>query len=211
MRSNDWKGLEHNRMIEGNVVEAYLQLIAIRARRDSADGNPPVLVLSSYFFQLWKEDKMQVLNRWNQSIDFSKLHYVICPAYTASDFQSESGHWGLIVVNVTERCITLYDSLAITPKQHMDMIQEYMEEAARYRSNQQHASHLTPWSQLIYPITQIPRQTDSTSCGVFICAMADCIVTNEELNCFEQRDIPQVRAAMLGILRSIYGSEYPDN
>mmetsp|Transcript_2726 Transcript_2726/g.9145 ORF Transcript_2726/g.9145 Transcript_2726/m.9145 type:complete len:82 (-) Transcript_2726:449-694(-) len=58
MRSNDWKGLEHNRMIEGNVVEAYLQLIAIRARRDSADGNPPVLVLSSYFFQLWKEDKV---------------------------------------------------------------------------------------------------------------------------------------------------------
>ncbi|EKX52229.1 hypothetical protein GUITHDRAFT_150727, partial [Guillardia theta CCMP2712] len=81
----------------------------------------------------------------------------------------------------------------------MDMIQEYMEEAASYRSNQQDTSHLTPWSHLLKAPWQIPRQTDSTSCGVFICAMADCIVTNEELNCFEQR-----------VLRSIYGSQYPD-
>lgn len=58
IRSNDWKGLEHNRMIEGNVVEAYLQLIAIRARCDSADRNPPVMVLSSYFFQMWRQDKV---------------------------------------------------------------------------------------------------------------------------------------------------------
>jgi len=107
-----------------------------------------------------------------------------------------------------------------------DNMIEYMEEVACNRSNKQYASLNTAWSQLIYPITQassiliatgpdlndplqIPRQTDSTSCGIFICAIADCIIANAELNCFQQRDIPQIRAAMLGILSSIYGNQCP--
>ena len=64
MRSNDWKGLEHNRMIEGNVVEAYLQLIAIRARSVSTDRSPPVMVMSSYFFQMWRQDKVRTWIRF---------------------------------------------------------------------------------------------------------------------------------------------------
>ena len=43
---------------------------------------------------------------------------------------------------------------------------------------------------------KIPRQTNSTDCGVFICQYAECIALDMELMDFRQQQIPDIRNQM---------------
>ncbi|EKX31203.1 hypothetical protein GUITHDRAFT_152037 [Guillardia theta CCMP2712] len=109
-------------------------------------------------------------------------------------------HWSLMVVEPRTKVIRLYDPRHDTPSAYMEIVADFL----RYQWQQEGLDGGEVWQQEYMTSNQIPRQTDTSSCGIFLCGIADCLSGNMAVNSFGQRDIDEIRQAMERLLRHVY-------
>jgi len=158
------------------VIEHCLDLI-----QRKADKIPKkVLIFSSHFFNVLASDTnvfdydrvIGCTKAKNMRADCPNLftyHVLIIPV------NHQNSHWFLVKVDFVERTIRVYDSLVSTDaEQYLDWTRRYLREEAI------HATHCTleelwseGWDVGVEP--NVPRQDNSTDCGLFMLSFAECI------------------------------------
>lgn len=136
--------------------------------------------LNTYFFTLLTKDRFQGpieyadVKRWNQEINiFKEVDRMFIPIC------KHGNHWVLVEVNMDGRRIAYYDSLNGSGQEICEAIQEYLllAEADLAGINCQRPEsggnlRLPPWQVESQSPRWLPKQTNSTDCGVFLCFYA---------------------------------------
>ena len=107
--------------------------------------------------------------------------------------EKDPNHWQLILVEPNKGLISGFCSLNCDMSPSLDRVQEFLkQEAMESRSDQEE------WSNHHYRVNwettqrDCPRQFDSSSCGLFILAMAEAISGNQSF-LHRQEDVPYLR------------------
>ncbi|EKX44342.1 hypothetical protein GUITHDRAFT_153030 [Guillardia theta CCMP2712] len=184
-------------------------------QRDRGQGN--IFIITTFFFtrlrlchELGKANDeitegYNALRRWFPAGTWSDHERIFIPVNTGhlnkdSKGQIEGVHWSLMVVEPFTKMIRLYDPRHDTPSTYMQIVADFL----RYEWKQQGFQGGETWQQEYVPSNKIPKQTDSVSCGIFLCAIADCLSGNMEVNSFGQGDIDEIRKAIETLLRNVY-------
>ncbi|EKX54489.1 hypothetical protein GUITHDRAFT_132208 [Guillardia theta CCMP2712] len=130
-------------------------------------------------------------------------------------------HWGLVTIDlrsIGHVAVTLYDSMKLVHKECTKDIACFVEMEWQRQLNEAQSTGnqlLEAWMQdklrvkwqHVYSFTSdlVPRQTDGSSCGVFVCAIADCIASGRNpATSFCQKDIPDIRMRIGNLLSEVY-------
>ena len=115
---------------------------------------------------------------WHKSVNFLNKRLLIFPVH-----QEELAHWCLVIADVTAKQLICFDSLVKDNHDCLKVLAEYLEE----RSGQ----HFSFKQE-----RNIPRQTNSFDCGVFMCLYARCLAGKSAFD-FSQTDIPATRKQII--------------
>mmetsp|Transcript_68352 Transcript_68352/g.110981 ORF Transcript_68352/g.110981 Transcript_68352/m.110981 type:complete len:102 (+) Transcript_68352:476-781(+) len=84
-----------------------------------------------------------------------------------------------------------YDSLGGENTKCLNTFEKYTQDEGE---NRKIPSWQGPWKcSSMAPPQDCPRQTDGTSCGMFVCCSADCLTGDADIHSFEQKDMCDIR------------------
>ena len=218
---NDLACLEGPKWLNDEVVNAYMCLLQLRSNLNSKpaasacipySGNhqndvifaherspavtrteqklPKCLFFNSFFYALLRNARggysYTNVQRWGRRYNLAQMDRVFFP------INISNSHWCLAVVFPQEWKIRYYDSLGGKNSVCLDLIERYLQDEGRYRCIDQ----LTrSWDKESVGPPSIPAQGDGCSCGVFVCAFADCLSAGQKSpRGFSQRDMPAIRS-----------------
>ena len=117
--------------------------------------------------------------------DFFNLQLVLFPLVIEH-------HWILLTVSPTTKTIVYYDSRFNPGVKHREKLFRYL--TALHKSLTQKELVRREWTSVDQH--DIPRQTNSHDCGVFVCQYAERLTRNASFD-FSQADMPAIRIQML--------------
>lgn len=127
------------------------------------------------------------MEKFFQKFDFFLMDYVFIPIHLLSEF-----HWTLVVVDIKQKKLTYYDSLnGKNPKCLKDIQEFFFEREKKYINMPNLSDH---WKTDY--ATEIPRQTDSYNCGIFVLLYSLFIASNMEIS-FEIHELKHYRNLFL--------------
>jgi Ulp1 family protease len=85
------------------------------------------------------------------------------------------------MVSIPDRKIQYHDSLGGNGCIFLESILQYLKDEHRHHN---HTELPSDWSQSLIagPETNTPKQTNSFDCGVFVCAIADCLMRDQSID-----------------------------
>jgi Ulp1 family protease len=85
------------------------------------------------------------------------------------------------MVSIPDRKIQYHDSLGGNGRIFLESILQYLKDEHRHHN---HTELPGDWSQSLIagPETNTPKQTNSFDCGVFVCAIADCLMRGQSID-----------------------------
>jgi len=115
-------------------------------------------------------------------------------------YNISNNHWALAVVFLSARKVLYYcSSRGPISKEFQQYITVLFDTLSKFRGYGQFGGGWT----FERVAGQLPKQKDGVSCGVFLCAFADCIADGREPSGFGQREILSLRAALRVLVESI--------
>jgi hypothetical protein len=204
LSSKDLSCLEGPDWLNDEVVNAYMCLLQIRndlnidCCTEASPGDisttevvckmPKCLFFNSFFYALLRNprDGYCYLNvkRWGRRFNISEMDRVFLP------INISNSHWCLAVVFPQEHEIHYYDSLGGKNPCCLNLLERYLQDEGRFRN----VKALTgSWQKKNFGPPEIPGQGDGCSCGVFVCAFADCLSAGHKPKGFMQHDMPTIR------------------
>ena len=106
------------------------------------------------------------VKRWTKKVpgrNIFNLHKVFVP------INSNNRHWSCIIVNMTKRTITYYDSLHYNGDKYLRVMEKYLQD--EWQNTTLGNPPTTPWI-LSDNGTNTPYQGNGYDCGVFVCRFA---------------------------------------
>ncbi|XP_075549854.1 sentrin-specific protease 1-like isoform X1 [Dermacentor variabilis] len=162
------------------VIDFYMGLVAERAKEVS-DGLR-VHALTTHFFNVLKNRGYEAVRRWTDTIDLFAFNLVLVPIH-------DLDHWSLAVLNITNQTFEFYDSMGRKNWNCYQVLMAYL----RKEHKDKRKRPLTPdvkWE--CQYVKNLPQQTNSHDCGVFVCLYAECLARGASFN-FSARDIQRLR------------------
>ena len=149
---------------------------------------PKSLFYSSFFYALLRNSRggysYSNVQRWGRKHNILEMDRVFFP------INISNSHWCLAVVFPSQLTIRYYDSLGGRNSHCLDLLERYLKDEGRSRGEEK----LTrDWAKESFGPPQIPGQSDGCSCGVFVCAFADCLSAGMRPEGFSQHDMPTIR------------------
>lgn len=175
-----------------------------RLDRDGARGVQPTYVCTSLFLSklLGREGVYTYaeVRRWTRrvTLDWNTVRWIVIPRNIGNQ------HWALIVADLTQRCLHVYDSYSgatfrepdgrpvIPAEQVYAGVRQWISDDSADKLGDAGRIDTQNWRVHEY---DLPRQQDGFNCGVFMCSYAACIVTG-------RRFTNLISAATINILRS---------
>ena len=140
------------------------------------------------------------VKRWMRQHKLTELDLIIIPI---NDVQIKTKHWILAVIDLRTIEIKFYDSMGGKHTAYMDIIEQYIQDETETQNILSLIGR--KWNKIFCifctPPT-IPRQTDSTSCALFVAANADCISAGKEPTGFRQQDMLEFRKQLLNLFQT---------
>ena len=136
-----------------------------------------IFAFSTFFYAKLLVGGCRSVLGWHKSVNLLSKRLLIFPVH------QDLSHWCLVIADVAAKQLIYFDSLANDNHHCLKVLNDYLQE----RSGQ------------CFSVKQeknVPRQTNSSDCGVFICMYARCIA-GESAFCFSQTDIPSIRKQIL--------------
>lgn len=175
--------------IDDNIINAFgaLEINVAQSR-----GNEIIAIDAGLIMRLNERKVTLGMRRWLVKMQLSRFKYWLYPIL----FQQ---HWTLLVVDFTRKYMVYLDSQHCAPPGHIiDAIAKLVE---LYGGS----SIEKDWR--LYAPRDIPRQCDSTSCGVFVCIWMYIICNSVQL-LFDSSDIVHARRGISRLLMD--GNQSPE-
>jgi sentrin-specific protease 1 len=163
--------------LSDEVINFYLGLLELYFSRCH--------FFNTHFYALLDKGGHARVATWTRNVDIFALDMVFVPVHL---YES---HWALVVVNVQERAIEYYDSLASDADEPTRVITAYLlrEELLKRGGASE------DW-RIVAPGTTIPQQRNGSDCGVFLCRYAYCRAAGLPFD-FTADDMPLMRDSMM--------------
>uniref|UniRef100_A0A915DCT2 Ubiquitin-like protease family profile domain-containing protein n=1 Tax=Ditylenchus dipsaci TaxID=166011 RepID=A0A915DCT2_9BILA len=119
----DMSRLCPGKMLNDNLINFYLELIADRSKHD--DVLPQVSVFHTQFYEKLSSEGVSSVKKWTKTMDIFLSDLLLIPIHHAS-------HWSLVVVKVSKQRLVYYDSLHGDGSKYLSQIKEFLRvESAR--------------------------------------------------------------------------------
>lgn len=165
--------LEKGSLINASVIESYLKHL---------EWENSTLKLPPKIFSL---DPTFLLEVERKNLDKAFRHFkrgnplmadkILVPFHVT--LPGNIGHWALLVVLPPEKRIEVYDSLWISHKRQLYLCYEAFKMYSKVTNMPIDGSS---W-HLVDSVKSIPRQTNATDCGVFLCWYCDRLARNQPI------------------------------
>jgi len=132
-----------------------------------------IFTFSTFFYTKLLGNGCHSVLGWHKDVNLLSKRLLIFPIH------QELSHWCLAVADVAATQLVYFDSLAKDNDHCLKVLNDYLQN----RIGQ---------CFLVKQEKDIPRQTNSSDCGVFICMYARCLAEKSAF-CFSQTDIPSIR------------------
>mmetsp|Transcript_12228 Transcript_12228/g.24386 ORF Transcript_12228/g.24386 Transcript_12228/m.24386 type:complete len:673 (+) Transcript_12228:244-2262(+) len=157
----------------------------------SPSRRPRCCFFSSFFYALLRNAKggysHDNVRRWAKKKDLAAFDRIFFPINVSNS------HWCLAVVYPQTNTIRYYDSLGGKNDCCLDLLERYMQDEGRLRSDSRMQKE---WNKENVGPPSVPRQHDGSSCGVFLCAFADSLSAGREPAGWTQHDVSSMRKAV---------------
>jgi sentrin-specific protease 1 len=101
------------------------------------------------------------------TLDFPNLDYIFIPV------NHSNTHWALISVSIEEKIIRYYDSLKWNDRGIMKLVQDHLTSISLNPDKEEWRTEIC---------SELPIQTNTFDCGVFLCQYAYCIASGKSFN-----------------------------
>jgi sentrin-specific protease 1 len=147
-----WR-LEPGRLLNDSIINTYFGLI-------SSHSKGAVYVFSTFFYAKLVENGVRHVQRWTAGENIFRHELIYIPVHLP-------GHWTFVAIDVPHNKIEYYDSMGGEGREVLHGIKRYcMAEWRRIYGTEAEFQMLVK--------KEIPRQTNGTDCGVFVCMYARC-------------------------------------
>lgn len=162
------------------VIDFYMGLVAERS--NEVPGSRRVHALTTHFFNVLRNRGYEAVRRWTDNVDLFSYDLVLVPIH-------DMDHWSLAVLNIMNRTFEFYDSMGRKNRNCYQVLMAYLKKEHQDKRK----FPLTPkekWE--CHYVKNLPQQTNSHDCGVFVCLYAECLARGAPFN-FSGRDIQRLR------------------
>ncbi|XP_049841262.1 uncharacterized protein LOC126291683 isoform X19 [Schistocerca gregaria] len=178
----DLATLSGTNWLNDKIVNFYLKLLTERGRQNR---EPEVYAYDTFFFPKLIKCGYESVKKWTRVVDVFKHDILIIPVHLGT-------HWCMAAVDFRKQTLVYYDSMGGENESCLKTIWNYLNEECAQRS-------VEPLSEEIWQIRcakDIPKQSNNSDCGVFMCKYAECITRDAKLE-FSQSDMPEIRMEMM--------------
>eukprot|EP00039_Didymoeca_costata_P013946 m.218782 g.218782 ORF g.218782 m.218782 type:complete len:317 (-) comp15906_c0_seq26:496-1446(-) len=127
---------------------------------------------STFFMTKFISHGYEGVSRWTKKDDIFSYDLLLVPV----NFQE--CHWSLICVDFKAKYLAFYDSMGLIGNQLLCHIRKYLQAESTKRGK---SLDFRTWKS-IPCICNLPQQTNSGDCGVFLCKYAECLIGQKHLN-----------------------------
>ncbi|CAG7727028.1 unnamed protein product [Allacma fusca] len=180
---SDIRSLEPTQWLNDNVINSYLDLVALRSNYHNEW--PSVYVFTTFFYPKYlKEGYSNILKRWTRKVDIFSFDLLIFPIHLGI-------HWCLAAADVRRKIVKYYDSLGGKNYQCPKALLQYLGKEHQERKKSSIGDN---WKAEI--VQGIPQQQNGSDCGMFTCKFAEYLSRDAELN-FKQEHMNYYRERMI--------------
>ena len=177
-----------------NVIGYFMAEYDLRDKANQrSSSRKPTKFLDSFFLErllLGGRYSHGNVRRWTKRQSLSKFDKVFIPV------NIRNAHWALIVVRMSAKTVSYYDSMNGDGSAYFDAILRYLED----ESKGDPALDKEPWTfdRLKWKCLNVktPQQTNGYDCGIFVIQLADLLSLDIPL-LFGQADMAIVRRRLL--------------
>ena len=189
---NDLLRLKPNAWLNDEIINYYIELMK---KREEERGGKRVYFQNTFFFaRLYAYSKVKGkheydftrVRRWTKKVDVFSYEKMIVP------INQSNMHWSLCVINFKDKAVEHYDSLGSTSSPCTKVLMKWLRDEAQHKK--QIELDEGEWS-IVHHGKEIPQQTNSDDCGMFLCKFADYIAMDREL-AFDARHMNYFRGRM---------------
>ncbi len=185
--------LHDREWLNDEVINMYMQILHEKY-------NTTFLWNSFFWLKLSSDGKgynYKSVQRWTsrKKIDLFSFDRVIVPMNIGKN------HWALGLVDLQEKTIKYYDSLAegTVHKSFVSYMKQYLCDEWKDKKKDEEMPDFESFdTPLVYP----PQQSNSYDCGVFTCMTAECLSAKRDWFDFDQSMIPDMRRKMFLQIRN---------
>ncbi|CAL2050736.1 unnamed protein product [Caenorhabditis brenneri] len=175
--------LKRPNWLNDNIINYYLQLVCDRSVQNPA--YPKTYAFNTFFYKDIITKGYSSVKRWTRKVDIFLFEMILVPVHLGS-------HWCLAVIDMVERKIEFYDSLYDGNMAVLPALKKYIDE----ESVEKKKVHFDFADWEFYQVEDVPRQTNNSDCGVFVCQYAEC-ASRRQAPCFTQENMPYFRKRMV--------------
>lgn len=168
IRRKDLESLNLGQWLNDNIINFYFSLLK--------EQYTDVHCFDTFFYLGLREHGYPSVRR-RANLNLFEFRLILVPIYLP-------GHWTLIAIKPESSRIDYYDSLQTPNDQCLRVIRDYL----------QAETGLADWIRVNK--TEIPVQTNSSDCGVFICQYGLHLCRTQRF-LFDQESMPQIRQQMI--------------
>ncbi|ORY20376.1 cysteine proteinase [Rhizoclosmatium globosum] len=181
--------LKPRQWLNDEVLDEYGRLIMERSLKHGSDTGfhySKIHIHSCFFFTTLSKQGYKNVARWSKSFNTFDLDLLLFPIHTTN-------HWSLGVVDFKKKSIEYYDSFGRENPAFFKLTREYL------RSEWLSKKCKGAFPDRIWKAQcrrDIPRQSNSWDCGLFVCRYMECLSRNGSWD-FAQNDMSFIRRRIL--------------
>ena len=186
--------------LNDEVINMYTEIL--RARTALA-GKVSCHFFNTFFYSKLSENGFNFRNveRWTKraKVDIFSLDFVFIPINWGCI------HWCLAVINIRDKCLEYYDSMAGSDHGCLKKIFAYLHHESLHKRRIPFDASEWKW----YIPKDIPHQNNSFDCGMFVLCYMDSIANGHTFT-FSQADFPRFRREVVLALLNVDDSQTVD-
>ncbi|XP_054259378.1 uncharacterized protein LOC128984118 [Macrosteles quadrilineatus] len=168
--SKDTECLFPGRLVNGEVINAFLRLV--ERRSCNRPSLPHVMALNTYFFPALKacparqREGFDRIQRRHKNLNLLDFDIILVPVHEPR--LGREGHWWLMVADIRTKTISAYDSVTGRDQtKDLEVMRAYLDYQAEVATPTRAKREWLLWKG-----RECPAQTNTTDCGILLCAVA---------------------------------------
>jgi sentrin-specific protease 1 len=149
---DDLDTLSPHQWLNDQIINAYMKLLMTHI-----DNGHGLHIASTFFYTKLKRSGFRACLRWFKNVDVCAVEMILIPVHLGN-------HWSLVSFDVLKQKITYYDSLDIYNENCIQILKQFFTKLFIKHNKKPCKS----W-KCCYRPKNIPKQANSSDCGVFIC------------------------------------------
>ncbi|XP_033171364.1 uncharacterized protein LOC117148197 isoform X3 [Drosophila mauritiana] len=166
------------------IINFYMSMLTERSEKRAGEL-PAVYAMNTFFMPRLLQAGYSGVKRWTRKVDLFSKEIIPVPVHCGNV------HWCMAIINLPKQTIHYYDSMGRPNQPVLDALVNYL----KAESLDKRYKPLNVTGFVVEHAQNIPRQGNSSDCGVFSCMFAEYITRNAPIT-FSQAEMPYFRKKM---------------